>query len=453
MSLANFVNQASQNQVLIGLASIKSANLPQNRLLRSGNQFEINAVSCVENHFSNLTLFSQDDARTYLAASSFMHCFDGWQYLSQAIDSLLKGDARVAIHLSYYAELRAAMSFLSSEGIGVLSTVHFCQDNNGNAIKDPFSNYNANRRKWNNGSGTHSFVWNCLSEWISLTSKSTIDLLDCFSHNGKTFKEWLSNIPNSNSITVLSPIIKQWLSKWTFDIQNFVADREGRNNASYRPSILPTYVNNDLRQSIEEYASFLSLLEPVASNRFSLLDKYLFKLFFVEVHQTILRNGITITLEQLLDQTFQNLGLPMDIGLKSIILSSNEHPLFIAAHNTLVGTHGDIIPLNIFARALLMLRISTGRISAMFRNANISQSELNFLTSYIGIKNGFWKVGEHVADFETLWGEVGDSIIDIRSWLGVQPSPLCLKDFNDTNSTNLICFRQINRASLWGIAI
>ena len=55
--------------------------------------------------------------REYVAASAPTHLIDGWSYLARAIDALLRGDAPAAVHLGYYAELRAAMSLLAGGGI------------------------------------------------------------------------------------------------------------------------------------------------------------------------------------------------------------------------------------------------------------------------------------------------------------------------------------------------
>src|ERR1700722_6306108 len=54
----------------------------------------------------------------YISASSILHCADGWSYLGRAISCLLTGDPHRVVHLAYYAELRAALSLLASEGIG-----------------------------------------------------------------------------------------------------------------------------------------------------------------------------------------------------------------------------------------------------------------------------------------------------------------------------------------------
>jgi len=67
----------------------------------------------------------------YLALSCPLHALDGWRYLSAALVSLLNGARTEALHLAYYAELRAALSILAGSGIAVLNNKHYAIDNTG----------------------------------------------------------------------------------------------------------------------------------------------------------------------------------------------------------------------------------------------------------------------------------------------------------------------------------
>ena len=49
----------------------------------------------------------EPDLVDYIAVSAFVHCFDGWTFLARALESELAGNPGVAMHLAYYAELRA----------------------------------------------------------------------------------------------------------------------------------------------------------------------------------------------------------------------------------------------------------------------------------------------------------------------------------------------------------
>ena len=67
----------------------------------------------------------------YVAASAIVHCYDGWSYLGRALEAEMAADPDAAIHLAYYAELRAAMALLASEGIGVFDAHHAVVSNIG----------------------------------------------------------------------------------------------------------------------------------------------------------------------------------------------------------------------------------------------------------------------------------------------------------------------------------
>jgi|GEM_PF-982903 len=454
MSITNFVASASKAEVSLGLQHIKSNCLPSNQLINNGNNLPFNGARLLEDHFNqnsavNLTAV---DTQCYLAAASLMHCIDGWQYLSRSVEGLISGDFKTCVHLSYYSELRSTMSFLATEGIGIFDHVHFCQTSNGRILKDPYSRYDNGTRRWS-GYGTHQFVWKCLQEWISQSNKSTLDILKGFYHNGKPFNEWISNIPNANNINVINLIIKDWLKKWAFDIQNYYDDRKARNESSYRPLIKQQYNNNNLAQILSDYSALLRLAEPASTNRFSLLDKHLFKLLFKEMHRGIAQIGFQHSEEYLLTQMFSAVGSQMDISLKQLITSTNYHPIFSLAQNTTIDSNGNLDPLSIFSRALLMLRVATANVSVLFKDAGITKSDIRFLTDYLGVENGFWKPSTPVVNFEDLWDDLKESIDDLSNWISNQQAQISLKEINDLKSLELTQIKQINRAALWGIAI
>ena len=65
-----------------------------------------------------------DQLAEYVAASSILHCADGWSYLGRAMAAQLRGDIGAARHLAYYGELRGAISLLAAQGIGIFSGIH-----------------------------------------------------------------------------------------------------------------------------------------------------------------------------------------------------------------------------------------------------------------------------------------------------------------------------------------
>ena len=72
---------------------------------------------------SNSSTIDGGKIAEYIAASIPLHVADGWTFLARAFESIRSGDRNTAVHLAYYAELRAAMSLLASEGVGVFNRV------------------------------------------------------------------------------------------------------------------------------------------------------------------------------------------------------------------------------------------------------------------------------------------------------------------------------------------
>ena len=91
----------------------------------------------------------------YVAASAVVHSFDGWSYLSRALEAEMAGDPDSARHLGYYAELRAAMSMLASGGIGVFDRQHV-------VVRD------SQECEIFKSDGTHVFAWQALEIWADL---------------------------------------------------------------------------------------------------------------------------------------------------------------------------------------------------------------------------------------------------------------------------------------------
>ena len=88
----------------------------------------------------------------------------------------LRGDTGAATHLSYYAELRAAMSLLASQGIGVFNSNHAIVKKNGDV--EVFKQR-----------GTHKFAWDVLEEW-SRSSRSAAVVTTMVRPAGASLEEW-----------------------------------------------------------------------------------------------------------------------------------------------------------------------------------------------------------------------------------------------------------------------
>jgi hypothetical protein len=78
----------------------------------SNNRYLINGALRIEQDAQSGTLVSKD-LKEYIAASTVLHCKDGWDYYSSAVSAIIVGNFHNAIHFAYYAEMRAVMAFLA----------------------------------------------------------------------------------------------------------------------------------------------------------------------------------------------------------------------------------------------------------------------------------------------------------------------------------------------------
>src|SRR5690349_10494850 len=96
--------------------------------LRADNRYRHNCIDRLRKDMGSSRGLRASHLREYISASTVLHCMDGWAYLGRSLASYLSGDIDVARHLAYYAELRAAMSLLGTEGIGIFHNRHICID-------------------------------------------------------------------------------------------------------------------------------------------------------------------------------------------------------------------------------------------------------------------------------------------------------------------------------------
>lgn len=160
-----------------------------------------------------------DELAEYLALSTCCHALDGWRYLSMSAIALLNGARGEALHMAYYAELRAALSILAGSGIGILNTKHFSLTAIGTV-------------NWFPGL-THNTAWEAIRQW-SQSLPNAVNVVDSFDALGLNTVEWVEACRASSS---RDAIASHWLMDWSIDLTSLTTDRDIRNEASYRPDL------------------------------------------------------------------------------------------------------------------------------------------------------------------------------------------------------------------------
>lgn len=323
-----------------------------------------------------------------VAVSGPLHCTDGWSYLARGLTALLAGDGHAARHLAYYAELRAALSLLASDGIGIFDGRNFVIDANGAGIslKDR---------------GTHDIVWAALRAWSEQTGTFP-RIADAVKISGvKLIDALQSFFPGSVGTALGSTLI----STWGFDLSAGANDRDQRNYSSY--------VATDLDRLIEPASSdaqFVSDIwrsfEPAAWG----LERHLLRQM-LELEIASLNADPMSARQGQYDGSDPRLRAAVSFDFLSRATSPQEHPIIAAA-----GDLGSLGAKPMLARAALLLRLSTSLVRANLDKAGVDGlTHLEDWWAPFGRERGFWSTASAPSDMSELWMEIEDALGDVNA--------------------------------------
>lgn len=453
MRLSYFVKNVSMDGVIEGVKNIRTNHLKNQKIISDRNPLITNGINALKKHADTRKTYtiSQTKINTFLAASSLSHLLDGWMYLSNSFNAILNGDEGTAIHLGYYAELRSAMSILATEGIGVFDEKHigvFSKTTNCEYPKNYYRGNPPNTKYVIPKERTHVFVWDAMEKWSNSGFKPNFDILEIFKVKGRNFFELTEFFhPATAGSTLLSvKTVKNWLKDWCFDIQTYRRDRDNRNEVSYRPQRIKNFNDNiDFLEIIKSLDSFWSIISPVASNKFSLLDMNLLRKLYSSLYVEIGSPGIR---RDLIQNAFIQCGIHDDTLFDFLDFQNpynQDHIIFQQA--SLKQT----TPLSIIARATLLLRISVGLVSQLYNAGGVNKNDLSFIWNNYGIDSGFWNTGNIPADFNNLWSDIQPSLDDLRTDIDTPGIDNSLYSIMQRNPEEIIHLGQISRACLWGL--
>jgi len=186
----------------------------QNALL-DGSQNGFNFLSSTQPLVpDNSSSADSNEMAADLAARQTEHCLEAWNYMSQSVVALLNGKENIAIHLAYYAEVRAASSLLSSTGIALKNLPNYYMDTSNRRRAFRVGTHIALREIWQ----TWCARPDAIDAFETLKVAPSTKLTDVFSAMGLTSS-------NQNS-----------LLNWAYELINFTDDHNSRNVASYNTS-------------------------------------------------------------------------------------------------------------------------------------------------------------------------------------------------------------------------
>lgn len=343
------------------------------------NRFESDPVGNIKNATTNNKLDPSicSEFLEYFVSSSFLHLLDGWNYLGSSLRSLINGDIFHAIHLAYYAEVRAATALLGANGIGCFKRVNVFvwSDNDIRVIP--------------NGFDTHAFLWKALESWGTQANQSFSILNNLYVAN-ESIEDWL----NAAGYISTNLLTSKWLLEWGLDLKSFKDDRYSRNLASYQPNFsdrisqVPGY-----SESIEALIALWNISEPGDKSRFTNLDILLLSLSLAFAYDSIggsqkhpldIPGKRNMKYRRFVNKTMSTLNISSANGLTDMLSdyegSANAFPFRYVNKHTF-GPKNTIIPLAVISRAFMLLRISS-----LFYEKAVSSSGVNFNSN-----SDYWK--------------------------------------------------------------
>ena len=329
----------------------------------------------------------------YVGASAPCHAIDGWSFLGRAVDSALRGDTYSATHFGYYAELRAAMSLLGAEGIGVFNGVHAVIDNAGIVHRFP-----PIRGK----QVTHQVIWPVLKFWTSLErAKDVIDFV--VAPNDIRLSDWLGVAGGQHNMRALAA---KWLSFWGLDLAALDSDHDRRNLVSYRPSEFRK-ARADVRATTQFVEELWNLFEPSQDVRFPLIGNFLLR-----------RAWRQLSCGKPQQQRLMDLGLNEAEAQDWLVFldSKAEDPLPIALATQVSSIENSLCHLQVIARATLLLFVASASARKLLADASYTEDDLAFWWKQYGADRGLWPMSTSPGDKFEPWADIAQQCQASSRW-------------------------------------
>lgn len=337
----------------------------------------------------------------YIAASVPLHCIDGWSFLGKAIISHVLGDTEACKHFAYYAQLRAVMSLLASEGVGVFDRHHFSivdADGRSSDIYGPINNT------------THKLVQAQFIDWINQPDSGKL-FQKIIRPRGIALENWFSEI----STAPLNYLANDWLKQWGYDITTLKFDQSARNHASYRPSGIAKDLSfknaTQIRRSLGIVENIWRMCGMNGTGGL-VLDTFLLRLSWEKYA------GRQQLSETEVREVLENLGVndPELTTLTRVFsrrVQRQDPQLIVEANKKGKITDSDY-HIQMLSRATLLLRLATGAGMRMIEDARISRDDLEFWWEALGENYGLWESG-HADPISDMWTEVEDALVSVSS--------------------------------------
>lgn len=392
IELSKKLNQASREQILEHLRGLIKDHSPD--LIVDNNPCYLKM------NISN-TNSTNNDVVNYISALSLMHCLDAWKFIGRAFQSVTSGDSPTACHLAYYAELRAAISILASQGIAIFRD-HY-------TIVKTDGTYEHCQLLGENGivKGTHEIAWILLGRLCYDTNFTEI-LSRIICVDDYELNDFLQDFGYANSS--LKEFWSKSLSEWGIDLKLMNQERNRRNTASYLPNWFIRKQDSPFKEVVKFSSGIWKNLE-YSNESFTNLDRALFKKTLEALRRSKHWTEQDYFME--LDKVLKIKGISQNFSLYEY-LHKNDNPDFL---NQAGNQNPKLFPgyeISMMSRAVLLSRIALGTVKLLLDDCNSLPAGVNNILLEYGTRQGIF---DRAFDINMdLYADIEDIIVKADKW-------------------------------------
>lgn len=434
---ARSASLASSQAVTNAFSSLK-AHFINGYLLPRSNPYYYSPRDSLKEKWRSLDdQFQDQDLLQYLSASVLVHAYDGWAYLAQAMQAMIRGDLGAVRHLAYYAELRAALSILSSQGIGIYGDRNVIVDSTGT-----FHKYSTR--------STHTIAWLSLEEWSKSSSSGALfgDEIIAFS---RPLRDWLCEFERTPTPRYTGASL---INKWGVDLKKYSSDKDSRNEVSYQVNLSHTERSITPKEFYDLIKELWESTDPSVL-AFSTLDNFLLKNILLSSYKDRLPIYVNKPYEHVIAEACQNL----EVGdyAKNFLQKkgTGDNPLLILKYaGSDKSTFDDHQFLDMFSRAFLLLRLAAACVSRMLKDSGTSMDDFEFWWHSVAYSSGLAEegmlTGSAEEDIENFWHEVEDAIDELED--RVDEGVTCWRKFMKEESFNIEPLSRLEKIAFFGMS-
>lgn len=407
--MAAVVNIAGSDRagVVKRLSGLRSV-YRRERLLPKCNEYRSDIVSAIARTPPTTRPYSKQMA-DYIASSTIQHVSDAWAYLARASKAALSGDPSCATHLAYYAELRACMSILAGNGIGVFKNKHFLVDASGEARAAGTGN-------------THEYCWDAFSTWA--TGSSWALFSELIRPSGSPIATWITTFP---SFAAAAAVGANLFQQFGMDIANLGKDKDRRNEVSYRPSAYRGIRAQQPSVELKRRAKAAEVMVPIGEFGNCELSSAIFARILS--HSFRSNHGVEpgddpVSFRQEVNAMLVAFGAPTPLSPMfedDLVRLALTPPLLLADAFGVRTTSEQGFHCEVLARATILTYLATLLVRQLISDSGILYGEMNFWLEPLCIDRGVYDLPAPYPIVD-IWTDVESALNDADTLAARNPS-------------------------------